>query len=146
MNNPRTLGRTLLLLGVLTVGTGVYFMLVRPPLLPEDLHFIGLAADAIPPAVPPWLSIVFRTWGGFVMGFGLCLLGQAGYFLTHREGWIRCGTALGVLIAFGSFLASNIQLRSDFLWFIALLFAVALSVALLLVAPLWSRRAFETQS
>jgi len=37
------------------------------------------------------------------------------------------------MIAFGRFLWSNIVLRSDFLWFIALLFLLSLVAAVMLV-------------
>lgn len=123
----------LLVLGVLTTGTGVYFMASRPPLLPEDLRFTGVALAQVSEAELRWLSIVFRTWGGFTVGLGLCLVGLAGYFLTGRELWPRLGTAAGLLMAFGSFLASNIQLRSDHLAFIALICGCALATALLLL-------------
>ena len=68
------LGVALLALGVLTIGTGIYFMTARPPLLPEDLRFTGLASAQVPEALLPWLTIVFRTWGGFTVALGLCLL------------------------------------------------------------------------
>lgn len=129
----RALALTLFALGLLTVGTGVYFMVLRPPLLPEDVRFTELADGAANPSLLRWLSIVFRTWGGFMTSLGLCLLGQAGYFHTSRDLWLRVGTALGVLFGFSSFLVSNIELRSDFLWFIALVFIVALASATLLL-------------
>lgn len=100
-------------------------------MLPEDMRFIGLSNEA-PQALLHWLSIVFRTWGGFMVGLGLCLFGIAGSFFTRRDAWLRLGVGVGLLFAFGSFLASNIQLHSDFLWFIALLFVFALVVAVLL--------------
>lgn len=81
----------LLALGLLTSSTGVYFMLLRPPLLPEDSRFIGLGTEEVPEALARWLSIVFRTWGGFMVGFGLSLLGLAGYFQTRRDAWLRGG-------------------------------------------------------
>lgn len=122
----------LFVLGLLTTGTGLYFMALRPPLLPEDMRFAELSGSAAAPLVR-WLSIVFRTWGGFITGFGICLLGQAVYFKTSRDLWLRVGTAAGALVAFSSFLISNLQLHSDFLWFIALLFVVALGSAALLL-------------
>ena len=134
------LALALLVLGVLTIGTGVYFMAARPPLLPEDLRFTGLIRSEVPEAELQWLSIVFRTWGGFTVGLGLCLLGLAGYVFTRRELWPRLGTAAGVLVAFGSFLASNIQLRSDHLAFIAVLFGCALTAALLLLHGVFVKR------
>ena len=68
-----------------------------------------------------------------MVGFGLSLLGLAGYFYERRDLWLRLGTSVGLLFAFGSFLVSNIQLHSDFLWFIALLFIGAVAAAALLV-------------
>ncbi len=123
----------LVVLGLLTSGTGLYFMVLRPALLPEDMRFMGLAGGTVPDAMLPWLSVVFRTWGGFMVGFGLSLLGLAGYFSARRDVWLRLGAGLGILFAFGSFLASNIQLHSDFLWFIGLLFVGAIAAAVLLL-------------
>jgi hypothetical protein len=125
--------------GLLTVGTGVYFMTLRPALLPEDLRFAALAGTQIPMALLPWLHIVFRTWGGFIVGLGLCLLGQGASCIAGRSGLARLGTSLGLLFAFGSFLVSNIQIGSEFLWFIALLFFGAVAIATLLVLS-WRRR------
>ncbi|MDB4977280.1 MAG: hypothetical protein JWN48_5621 [Myxococcaceae bacterium] len=129
----KALAAMLAALGVSTVATGLYFVLLRPPLLPEDVRFMELAETEIPAAIRPWLSIVFRTWGGFMVGLGLCVLGRAMGLASGRDRWSRIGMAAGLVLAFGSFLASNVQLRSDFLWFIALLFVVATACALLLV-------------
>ena len=115
--------------GIATTAVGIYFMAVRPALLPEDFRFAHLERADVPASLLPWLRIVFRTWGGFVVGLGVLLLGQGVAVLTNRSGWSRCGTAIAVVFAFGSFLVSNIQLGSDFLWFIGLLFAFALAVA-----------------
>lgn len=67
-------GSLTLALGLLTVGTGVYFLVLRPPLLPEDIRRTGIDQGALPPAFLDWLGIVFHTWGGFIAGFGISLL------------------------------------------------------------------------
>jgi hypothetical protein len=57
----------LLLSGVILVGMGIYFIFVRPPLLPEDLRFIGSYQVELQMAYPQmsvWLSFVFRVLGG----------------------------------------------------------------------------------
>jgi hypothetical protein len=133
MATRRGLVIALFALAIATIGTGFYFMVLRPPLLPEDARFTELAGSDVSPRLLRWLSIVFRTWGGFLAGFGACLIGQAGYFHSSRDAWLRVCTAIGVLFAFGSFLASNIELRSDFLWFIAMLFVIAVASAVLLL-------------
>lgn len=114
---------------IVTAAVGIYFMALRPALLPEDLRFAHLETGDVPAPLLPWIRIVFRTWGGFVVGLGVLLLGQGIAVYTNRSGWSRGGTAVGVVFAFGSFLVSNIQLGSDFIWFIGLLFAFALAVA-----------------
>jgi hypothetical protein len=123
-------GGLLLALGLLTLGTAIYFLAIRPPMLPEDTRFTGLAADAVSPRMADWLSIVFHTWGGFMAGFGILILGVAGYLMTLRPAFIRWGAAVAVVVAFGRFLASNIALRSDFLPFVVTLAAFALLAAL----------------
>jgi hypothetical protein len=113
------------LLGLLTLGTGVYFAALRPAMLPEDERLTGVTIDSLPRAYAEWLSIVFRTWAGFTIAFGLLLIAVGAFLRTDDSRWIRGGLATSVLIAFGSFLASNVQIGSDFVWFIALLFALA---------------------
>jgi hypothetical protein len=120
--------------GLLTVATGTYFMALRPPLLPEDLRYTALDASQVSEALLPWLSIVFRTFGGFIVGLGLSVLGQAAVAFSGAAVWARRGMAAGLLFAFGSLLASNVQIHSDFLWFIAALFLGAAASAWLLLA------------
>jgi hypothetical protein len=122
-------GALLLVLGLLTLGTAIYFLAIRPPMLPEDARFIGIAADALPPRMADWLSVVFKTWGGFMAGLGILIVGVAGYLMTLRPELLRWGAAIAIVVAFGRFLASNIALRSDFLPFIVALAVVALIAA-----------------
>lgn len=122
----RTLSAVLCgLLGLLTILTGLYFALLRPAMLPEDQRLTGVALTALPAPFTGWLSIVFRTWAGFMIAFGVLLAASAGYLRTENPRWIRGGVALSVIVAFGFFLASNIQIQSDFLWYVATLFALA---------------------
>jgi hypothetical protein len=121
----RLAGALLVLLGILTVGTGLYLFAVRPAMLPEDVEFTGVKLEDLRPAMVEWLDIVFRTWGAFVTGFGVIVGGVGAHMFTSRAWLLRSAVAVGVLIAFGQFLASNVALRSDFLWFIGLLFVMA---------------------
>jgi hypothetical protein len=80
-----------------------------------------------------WLSLVFATWGAFIAAFGVVLFGVASALRTGGTRVLRRASALALMIAFGRFLWSNIVLRSDFLWFIALLFLLSLAAAVMLV-------------
>ena len=134
---------SLVVLGVslLTVALGVYMAVLRPPLLPEDMRFIGVAPSSLPPSLLRWLSIVFATWGGFIIALGVVLFGVASALWTARSRVLRWATALALVVAFGRFLWSNFVLRSEFLWFIALLFLVSLAAAIMLVVRGSGRRA-----
>ena len=61
MPRARIAGVLLVILGVLTLGTGSYFLFLRPPLLPEDLRFTGVDPKLLHPRMITWLGIVFRS-------------------------------------------------------------------------------------
>lgn len=134
MKRERVGAVLLLALGSRTLGLGAYFSFFRPVLLPEDLRFTGVDPTRLDPRMVAWLSVVFRTWGGFMAGLGI-LLGAVGVnLLSGRPGVLRWGAAAAVLVAFGRFLVSNLQLRSDYLLFIAGLFALGAVAAGLLMS------------
>ena len=137
-SRERAVAGLLGVLGVLTVGMGLYFLLARPAMLPEDLRFTGVKLEGLPVRMSEWLGIVFRTWGGFMAGFGVVLLGVAAYLLTARKAVLCWATAAGVGVAFGRFLVSNLAIRSDYLAFIVILFILAVLVVAGLA--LWSPR------
>ncbi len=59
--------------GIWLVGLGAYFVLLRPPLLPEDPRFMGSTLPQIRAALPgldSWLNHVFNVMGGFMAGAG----------------------------------------------------------------------------
>ena len=122
-------------LGLLTIASGIYFAVLRPPMLPEDVRRTGLSPDLLPAAFSEWLSIVFRTWGGFMVGFGVLLASNGMFLFKGNRLWLRAGLAAASVFAFGSFLVSNVEIRSDFLWYVALLFSVAVTLAIALLRP-----------
>jgi hypothetical protein len=131
----RIAAAVLITFGLLTMGTGFYFLAFRPPLLPEDLRFAGVELADVPAGLLSWLSLVFRTLGGFVVGLGLCILGYGAAARADRPEWSKVGAGLGLLLAFGGFLATNIQIHSDFLWFVGVLFLSAIASAVVLFLP-----------
>jgi hypothetical protein len=122
-----------LVLALLTIALGFYMAVLRPPLLPEDVRFLGVDPSSLPRSLLRWLSVVFATWGAFITAFGVVLFGVASALRTARTNVLRWATALALVIAFGRFLWSNLVLRSDFLWLIALIFLVSLAAAIVLV-------------
>src|ERR1700682_2330861 len=55
-------------------GLGLYFIVLRPPLLPEDPRFMGTTLAQIRTAVPgleSWLQKVFTVMGGFMASAGV---------------------------------------------------------------------------
>ncbi|MFL4993683.1 MAG: hypothetical protein ACJ8DV_20695 [Microvirga sp.] len=130
---PRLAARLLLGVGLMTVGTGLYLMVLRRPPLPEDVRFAGLDPSVMSPGLLRWLEIVFRTWSGFVLGIGATLSGCGAFFITGRPAWLLYGVALALVISFGNFRVSNWMLPSDFLWPIAALSLLALATAVDLI-------------
>ena len=116
-------------LGVLTLGLGLHFLFVRPAMLPEDFRFTGVSPAELPARMSDWLRIVFRTWGGFLAGFGIALVGVSAYLVTMRRVLLCWAVAIGVVLAFGRFLLSNVAIRSDYLAFVAVLFGLAVLAA-----------------
>jgi|JI10StandDraft_1071094.scaffolds.fasta_scaffold41762_5 hypothetical protein len=60
--------------GFLLSAIGVYFIFVRPPLLPEDLQYVGATLSIINATTPnllPWLQKVFWVMGGYIFTTGL---------------------------------------------------------------------------
>jgi hypothetical protein len=60
--------------GIWLIGLGLYFMFLRPALLPEDLRYIGTnpgEIQSVLPGLEQWLRRVFTVMGGFILGAGL---------------------------------------------------------------------------
>ena len=59
--------------GLWLVALGLYFIVLRPPLLPEDTRFMGSSLAQVRAALPGlegWLQRVFTVMGGFIVGTG----------------------------------------------------------------------------
>lgn len=108
--------------GLWFVGLGLYFIALRPALLPEDVRFIGSSAEAIAQRLPrlaKWLGHVFSVLGGFVLTLGALVC-------WHAVGTLRLGGTVGThvlaiagLAAMGWMVIVNFMLASDFRWLLA---------------------------
>lgn len=118
----RTWSPSMLLLvvaGVMIVGTGAYFLFLRPALLPEDVSFMGLSATELEGVRGPlasWLTHVFSVMGGYVLATGVLAITLA--FTSYRDHHPVAG--LGVLVggaaSIGLMAAVNFMINSDFKW------------------------------
>lgn len=123
----------LLASAVWLVGLGAYFALFRPPLLPEDVRFIGLSTANTAlnsPGLGRWLRLVFIVLGGFIAASGfvtayVALSLEQGASLA-REALLAAAGSTGV----GLMVVVNFVIGSDFHWLLIgppLLWAAALA-------------------
>ena len=123
----------LILCGVWLIGLGLYFMFLRPTLLPEDLRYMKLGTGEIQSAVPglgSWLQKVFRVMGGFIAGTGALTLLVARSSCALRGKWNRFALAVTGALTVGLMSVTNFQLDSDFKWILlipSMLWIVALA-------------------
>ena len=120
--------------GLILMGMGLYFGFLRPPLLPEDLRYMGASLTEIQSAIPglqPWLARVFGVLGGYVFATGLLTVYVAvAGFRTGRLGAIAVVSVSG-LASIGWMVTTNFLIGSDFKWLL-LVFALPWVFALVL--------------
>ena len=66
----------LLVQGIVLAGMGLYFIFLRPPMLPEDLRYIkteSIVIDENVPGILIWLKKVFIVMGGYIFSTGLLI-------------------------------------------------------------------------
>ncbi len=105
--------------GLWLVALGLYFMFLRPPLLPEDTRFMGASLAQVRNAVPgleSWLHRVFVVMGGFITGADVLTVFAAK--AAAPSGWVGKTGALALSGAVTVVLMSaiNFNLQSDFRW------------------------------
>lgn len=126
--------------GLFEVGLGLYFIALRPTMLPEDERFTGLSLNVITqisPSIPVWLDRVFVVLGGQAVATGLLvtltviLLWNRAVSLMALALIATAGGASAVLMS-----AMNFAINSDFRWLL-LLPALAWTGAVVLLAREW---------
>ena len=127
--------------GVWLVALGFYFIVLRPPLLPEDPRFMGTSLEQIRVSVPgleAWLRKVFTVMGGFMAGAGVLTLFVATVAMPLRPQGTAWALAISGVLTVGLMSATNFALHSDFRYVLLLPALVWLAG---LVAYLADRRA-----
>ncbi len=111
--------------GVWLVSLGLYFIFLRPPLLPEDTRFMGSSLEQVRTAIPGlegWLKRVFIVMGGFMAGSGVLTIFAARVAIPSRLKGASWAIAMSGLLTVALMSAINFSLHSDFRW--VLLFPV----------------------
>jgi hypothetical protein len=124
----------LALCGIILMGMGLYFVFLRPPLLPEDLRFMGASLSTIQITVPTlliWLRRVFWVMGAFLFTSGLLTLYLALTSFRTRARGVSGVIALAGFTSVGWMAVVNFLIDSDFKWFLLAL-AVLWGCALML--------------
>jgi len=105
--------------GIWLIGLGLYFVFLRPPLLPEDFRYIGASQGEVQSAVPglvPWLRRVFTVMGAFITSAGGLTIFVAMNSYARRQKWTWTVLALAGLLTVGTMSFTNLQINSDFKW------------------------------
>ena len=116
-------GKVFLVCGVWLIALGLYFLYLRPALLPEDPTYIGSSPEAIRAALPglePWLGHVFNVMGGFMVATGAITVLAAYRFLARRERGTFAALAVAGVASVALMSATNFLLHSDFRWLLLL--------------------------
>jgi len=110
--------------GVLLMAMGVYFIFLRPVLLPEDLRYMNtniLIIQKTIPGLADWLSKVFWVMGSYIFTTGLLTV-----FISLTSLRIRAHGAFGIvaisgITSIGIMTLVNFVIGSDFKWFLLFL-------------------------
>jgi hypothetical protein len=122
----------LVIAGVTLIGTGIYFLFLRPPLLPEDIRYMALPPahlDVLRPRLELWLTHVFQVMGGYVFATGVLMVTLAVTSLRQHSTPAAIGALIGGAASIGWMAVVNFLIDSNFKW-------VLLAMALLSAASL----------
>ena len=120
--------------GAILMILGLYFVFLRPPLLPEDPRFMGTSMAQIQMSVPGlliWLRRVFWVMGGYMFATGLLTIYIALTSFRDRFRGAPVVVAISGLTSIGLMATVNLLITSDFRWLI-LSFVVPWALALAL--------------
>ena len=105
--------------GFILMGLGLYFLLIRPPLLPEDSRFMGTTPAQLQTTLPGlliWLRRVFWVMGGFMFATGALTIYIAVTTFRQSAGSAPFVVGLASLTSIGWMAVINFMIDSDFKW------------------------------
>ncbi|WP_292071346.1 hypothetical protein [Brevundimonas sp. UBA7534] len=105
--------------GLILIGMGLWFVFLRPALLPEDARYMGSTVAQIQDILrrlAPWLRRVFGVLGGYMLATGLLTVHVAmTTFRSARPGATMVAAVSG-LVSIGGMAVTNFAIDSDFKW------------------------------
>jgi hypothetical protein len=120
--------------GFLLAVIGIYFIFLRPTLLPEDSNYIGLSISAIQKNIPGlslWLQKVFWVMGCFIFTAGLLIMHIAQTSFRARTQGSFIIASISAITTIGIMTIINFIIRSDFKW-VLLVFTIPFILSLVL--------------
>jgi hypothetical protein len=122
--------------GALLIGVGLYFLFLRPSLLPEDIRYMNLTPaelQSIGPRLGTWLTHVFWVMGGYIAATGVLAITLATTSFRQHHPVATIGAMLGGALSVGWMTAVNFLINSDFKWVLLGMALVWASSLLILV-------------
>ena len=120
--------------GLLLAGMGLYFIFLRPPLLPEDLQYMNTTLSVVQNNIfnlSTWLHKVFLVMGGYIFTTGLLTMYVAQTSFRTRTPKAFIMLSIAGITSIGSMTIVNFSLHSDFR-FVLLAFTLPWIVSLIL--------------
>ena len=120
--------------GFFLSGLGLYFIFLRPPLLPEDPRYIGSSLAEIQnnlPGLSVWLQKVFWVMGSYIFTTGLLTMYVAQTSFRQRTQGAFIMVSIAGISSIGFMTTVNFMLQSDFKWAL-LAFTIPWLLALIL--------------
>jgi hypothetical protein len=105
--------------GGLLLAVGVYFLVLRPALLPEDLRYMHASEaqlQSVAPLLSVWLARVFLVMGGYIAASGILTVVLAATAFRRRDPIATLGLVIAGLSSIGLMAAVNFNIDSDFKW------------------------------
>lgn len=124
----------LTLAGVIIMMMGIYFVFLRPSILPEDSTYIGSTIPTITDRIPGlslWLKKVFWVLGGYIFSSGLLIAFVANTSFKSRVKGAFNIVAITGLTSIGFMTYVNFIISSNFKWML-LAFTLPWLIALIL--------------
>ena len=105
--------------GFILIVIGIYFVFIRPALLPEDFKYIGTKSSILNerfPQLSPWLQKVFWVMGSYICTSGLLTVFIALTSFRKRTYGAFTIVAISGITSIGSMTVINFIIDSDFKW------------------------------